>query len=213
MAFKPLLWCFISITFALSQGAFGDVLLPRLSEHTIEKIVSSPEDILYSELPDSECDIQKRIKRCVGIYIAEVRSYFPQQINPAPKLQTSYTIREVRIWVSERNKFIKLTMETRGAIDYVATDQASMYHDFFKNTLHPNQLEKIASENWSGDDFFADAEIETNILITPILEGLSDITGSNFSTTLGHGKTLIFGYPELSKKISLSEILLLNDEV
>ena len=213
MAFKPLLWCFISITFALSQGAFGDVLLPRLSEHTIEKIVSSPEDILYSELPDSECDIQKRIKRCVGIYIAEVRSYFPQQINPAPKLQASYTIREVRIWVSERNKFIKLTMETRGAVDFVVTDQANAHRSYFENTLPPEQLKRLASENWPSEHFYANIEVETNVLVPSILDSLSEITGSNLRTTLGRQIKVLSGYPELSKKISLSEILLLNDEV
>ncbi|PRY94233.1 hypothetical protein [Donghicola tyrosinivorans] len=209
---NPVFWSLAFSFFVIAQSSWGETVSPRLSQNTIERIYSAPESASFSHLPDSECEVQQGIKRCIGIYIPEIRSYFPEQTNPTPNLQISYKILEVRVWSSENGRFIVMTMETRGAIDLVATVQADMHRDYFESVLPSDQLDRLASENWSGDDFFANVDLQTNIVESDILDRLSEITGADLQTTLGHGRTLIFGYPDHHATISYDEILLLSGE-
>ena len=206
----PVFW-FLAFSFSvIAQDSWGETLPPRLSQDTIERIVSAPENASFSHLPDSECEVQKGIKRCIGIYIPEIRSYFPKQTNPKPNLQISYKILEVRVWSSENGQFIVMTMETRGPIDFVATAQADMHRDYFESVLPSDQLDRLASENWSGAEFYANVELHTNIAKSDILDRLSEVTGANFRTTLGRGSNVVSGYPEYNEKIRYNEIVLLE---
>lgn len=210
-------WCFKFLFSALllySQSVSADVFPKRLSQETIEQVILSPTTTFYSQLPDSECDIDLGvIKRCIGIYIPEIRSYFPKKINPNSELQISYTIQEIRIWASELGPFIILTMETRGPIDFVATDQAEIHRRYFERVLPSDQLDRLASENWTGEDFFANVDLKTNILNPLMLDHLSEITGANFRITRGHGSTMVFGYPKHHEKIPYRENLLQEKQI
>lgn len=213
MTRNSIFWLLALSFSAVSKACWSENASPRLSENTIERIISAPENAAFSHLPESECEVQQGIKRCIGIYIPEIRSYFPQQTNPTPNLQISYKILEVRIWSSESGQFIVMTMETRGAIDFVSTAQANMHRNFFENFLPSDQLDRLASENWSADDFFANVDLRTNIVNSEILDRLSRITGATLHTTPGHDSTLIFGYPNHHAAISYDEIVLLNEEI
>ncbi|MCT4559725.1 MAG: hypothetical protein N4A61_16895 [Pelagimonas sp.] len=202
-----------AIAIFLSLCDSANATSKRLSQETIEQAIMSPTTNFYYQLPDSECDIDLGIKRCIGVYIPEIRSYFPKQIDPNSELQISFTLQEIRVWASESGQFIILTMETRGPLDFVVTDQAEMHRRYFERVLPSDQLDQLASANWPSKDFFANVDLKTNILSPLVLDHLSKITGADFRITRGHGSMMVFGYPKQHEKLTPSESLLLEEKV